>query len=453
VTSLTLITVVIIAYGALGPHGYARALALGGATAAGATIVVGAVAVPTFYATALGTVVALGFQLLHNGRDAGVARSRLPPGVSLLLLFLGWSVLVTVVAPELFDGLVVFLPNGKGVLTAGVITSSNIAQMVYLALGVCVVVFLARSPYAGPGLIGLAAGATTLLSLWRYLHQEVSVPFPDGVFDNSPNLAHIETAAGGVQRFRGILSEPSSLAASSLVTMSYLTSRIPRLAGWRRVGAMFVVAVAGYLGVISTSASFVVAGVVVAVIAAVAFLLGFLTRRRFVSAAVGVVSCAVIVTSLWLLPIIADFVQATINTKVASSSYGERSGANAASYGIFFDTYGLGTGLGANRASSFFAGLLSTTGLIGTLVFAAAIAGLVYRGGSVPAYRPVVWALVAMLVLKVTAGPDLSDTTGIMWMALGLLSRAALIAQEEAGSDAGVTTAPPVAPDAAWSRR
>jgi hypothetical protein len=36
---------------------------------------------------------------------------------------------------------------------------------------------------------------------------------------------------------------------------------------------------------------------------------------------------------------------------------------------------------------------------------------------------------VAVLVLKVVAGPDLSDSSGILWMSLGLLSRAALVAQ------------------------
>jgi hypothetical protein len=451
---LTLITLAVIAYGALGTHGYGRALALGGATAAGAAVFIGTVVVPTFYAAALGTAVALAFQFLRRQPSAGPGRSALPPGASLLLVFFGWSALVTVIAPQLFDGMAVLLPTGKGSLLAGSLTSSNIAQMGYLALGVCVVVFLARSPCARPELIGLAAGATTLLSLWRYLHQEVAVPFPEGLFDNSPTLAYIETAPGGLQRFRGILSEPSSLAGSSLVTMAYLLSRAQQLDRWRRAAALAVGAVAGYLGVISTSATFVVAGVVVCAIACVTFLLGFLARRRFVSAAVGVVSCAFIITLLWLLPIITDFVQETINNKVASPSFDERSGANEASYGIFFDTYGIGVGLGSNRASSFFAGLLSTTGLVGTLLLAAVIFGLIYRGGAVLEFRPVVWALVAILVLKVVAGPDLSDSTGIMWMSLGLLSRAALIAAraKEDGHPA-MTAALPSSTGAVWYPR
>ena len=67
-TSLTLATLAVVVYGVLNRHGYGRALALGGVTASGAAVVVGSVAVPTFYAVALGTVVALGLQLLGNGR-------------------------------------------------------------------------------------------------------------------------------------------------------------------------------------------------------------------------------------------------------------------------------------------------------------------------------------------------------------------------------------------------
>ena len=77
-TSLTLVTVLIIAYGVLSRHGYGRALALGGVTASGAAAVVGSIAVPTFYTVALGTLVALGLSLLGNGKTPDAS----PPGPS-----------------------------------------------------------------------------------------------------------------------------------------------------------------------------------------------------------------------------------------------------------------------------------------------------------------------------------------------------------------------------------
>ncbi|MGH3751281.1 MAG: hypothetical protein ACRDRP_01045 [Pseudonocardiaceae bacterium] len=445
-TSLTLVTLVVISYGVLNAGGYGRALALGGATAAGAAVVIGSVAVPTFYAVALGTVVALGLQLLGHGRSPPPPRRRLPPGVSLLLLFLGWSAFVTVLAPILFDGTEVLTPAGARRLASGFLTSSNLAQVIYLVLGVCVVVFLARSAHGGPELIGLTAGATTLLSLWRYLNEGIGLPFPEGVFDNSPFLAYIETAAGGVERFRGILSEPAGLAASSLVTISYMLSRSLQVQGWRRAGALGVAGVAVFLGSISTSATFVVAGVVVALIAALAIALGFLLQRIAVSTLVSIMACALVIVALWVLPIIADFVEATVNEKVSSSSFTERSGANSASYDLFLDTFGIGVGLGANRASSFLAGLLSTTGLVGTLLFAAAVAGLIRRSAAVRECRPVVWALVTTLVLKTVAGPDLSDSSGILWMSLGLLSHAVLRLESRERAGPPVSEVGPAAP-------
>jgi hypothetical protein len=93
-------------------------------------------------------------------------------------------------------------------------------------------------------------------------------------------------------------------------------------------------------------------------------------------------------------------------------------------------------GLGSARASSFVPTLLSATGLVGALLFVAAVATLLYRGSAVPEYRPVVWALVTVIVVKIAAGPDLSDSSGIVWIALGLLSRAALMAARSGDGEA-----------------
>lgn len=426
-TSLTLVTLAVMFYGAFSSRGYGRALALGGATAAGAAFAVGKIAVPTFYAISLGAAVGLAVSLLGNGPVPFPRRRGLPPGATLLLLFLTWSTFVTLVAPEFFSGLRVLTPgNGPTQLIAATFTSSNIAQVVYLVLGVCVVVFIARSPSATPSLIGLAAGATTLLSLWRYFHQIIGIPFPDGLFDNSPTLAFIETAPGDLHRFRGILSEPAGLAGSCLITVSYMVPRAFQVSGWRRAGTIFVAAAAAYMGAISTSATFVVAGVAVTLIATLTWAVSFLLRRTSFSAVVGVVSCALIIGALFVLPIVSNFVQSTINEKVLSPSYSQRSGADSVSYNILLDTFGMGAGLGSNRASSFLAGLLSTTGVVGALLFSGAVGGLIRRSAPVREYRPVIWALVTLLVAKVVAGPDLSDNSGILWISLGLLSQAAL---------------------------
>jgi hypothetical protein len=431
-TSLTLTTLAIVAYGVLGRRGYGRALALGGATVTGAAFLLGGTAVPTFYTVAVGCAVALGLGVLSAGGPVPPARRALPPGVPSLLLFLAWSTMVTLAAPVVFDGLTVLAPGERRTtLAAGVLTTSNTAQMIYLVLGVCVVAFLARSPSASPGLVGLAAGGTVLLSLWRYANQEAGVFFPESFFDNSPAFTYIDSAPGGAPRFRGVLSEPAALAVASLVAISYMVPRAVQTRGARRAGAVVVAAAAVYLGAISTSATFVVGGGMVALVALSTFAVGFLSRRRWVSAVVSIITCATAIVACWTLPILAAFVESTVNEKVASSSFDDRSSSNAVSYQILLDTFGFGAGLGANRASSFFPGLLSTTGLIGTLLFAATIAGLIRRSLPIREYRPVVWALVTLLVVKIVSGPDLSDSSGILWISLGLLSHAVLQADRD----------------------
>ncbi len=444
---LTFITAAVVVYGLLGRHGYGRALALGGSTAAGSAIAVGGTAVPTFYAVAIGAAVALGIKLLGDGRAPAHPQEQLPPGTSMLLLFLVWSSVVTLVAPLLFDGLVTVTP-GSTPLVAGVVTASNVAQIGYLGLGFFVVVYLARSTKAGPELIGLSVGAGIVLSAWRYLNQLVSLPFPEGVFDNSPSFAYIETAAGGIARFRGIFSEPSSLAGACLIAIAYMLPRAALVRGWRRVGALVVAGVAIYLGVVSTSATFVVAGLVTALIAAVASIVGFLSRRTSLSRLLSLIGCAAVIVAIWALPTIFAFVGQTVNDKVSSSSYTERSSANGDALNIFLDTYGFGVGLGSARASSFLPTLLCATGAIGALLLVASVTTLIYRSSGLREYRPVLWALVSLLVIKIAAGPDLSDSTGIFWMSLGLLSRGILQARRQHTLPPAVLEVDPALP---WS--
>jgi hypothetical protein len=424
-TSLTILTLAAILVGIFGSRGYGVALALGGVTAAGAAFVAGSTVVPTFYAVAVGALVALVVRIIKRTRSPDPFREPPTPGGTAFVLFLVWSTLVTLAAPELFSGITVLSPGGSlAQLQSGVFTPSNVAQIVYLALGVSVALFLARSRAAGPELIGISAGLTILLSFWSYLHQLVELPFPAGFFDNSPSFAFIDTAAGGAERFRGILSEPSGLAAASLVAVCYMASRAVRVNGWRRWGAIVVALIATYLASISTSGTFVVAGVIVAGLAVAAFLGRFVLRGKKVHPGVVAAICAGALASVWVLPGIIAFVSTTVSNKTASSSFTDRSSANALSYKLFFETDGFGVGLGANRPSSFAADLVSTVGLIGTLLFAIPVIYLIVRSLSIDRYRPVVWALVALLIVKIVASPDLSDSSGVLWISIGLLSHA-----------------------------
>ncbi|MGY1787287.1 hypothetical protein [Geodermatophilus sp. SYSU D00698] len=426
-TGLTIVTVAVVVYGVLNRRGYGRALALGAATPTGAAVVVGAVAVPTFYAVAIGAVVGVVLRVLRDTRTPEDG-ARLPvPGSRALVLLVVVGVLVTLVAPLLFSGLEVEGPAGQDeYLAAGVLTKSNIAQIVYLVLSVSVVAYLARSRWAGPQVVGLAACTTTLLCLWSHLHNIAGVPFPEGFFDNSPSFTIIETLPGGAPRVRGIFSEPSGLASSCLVTIAYCLSRMRSVGGLHRFALFTVAGVAMYLGSVSTSTTFLVAGLALAAVAMVVAVATVLLRQSKLSRTSVGVLCGGIIAAVWVLPTLANTVGQELADKVASSSYADRSNSDSESYRVFLDTYGFGAGLGANRGSSFVATLLSTVGLIGLLLLIAAVASIVRRSWSVLSVRPAVWALTAVLACKVVAGPDLSDSGGILWLSLGVLAHAAL---------------------------
>ena len=64
---------------------------------------------------------------------------------------------------------------------------------------------------------------------------------------------------------------------------------------------------------------------------------------------------------------VAEFAQATVLSKMQSSSGVERNSWNQQAWSNFRDSYGLGVGLGSARASGFALVLLSNVGLAGTL--------------------------------------------------------------------------------------
>ena len=419
-SALTLIVLVVIVYGALNSYGYGRALAIGGATSAGAFVTVGATSVPTFYVAALGGIALFVVARLLEPGPVDAVRFRDVPGVMLLSVFFVWSLLVIGLSPLIFNGARLVSPTAKQ-LIAGVITSSNIAQLSYLAIGIGVMVVLARARNAGPEIIGLTLSLAIGLSFWRYLNIYAGVPFPDGLFDNSPGFAYIETASGGVARFRGIFSEPSAIASSAIIAVAYGLARAYRLRGARRIGPLVLAGVSIFLGFFSTSTTFFVAGIVMLAIVGVTFGLGVLARRMQLNAGIVIIGCVLAIAAIWVLPVVATLVGAALGDKFGSASYSERSGSDSDSYQVFIDSWGFGVGLGSGRASSILPTLLSTSGLLGTLMFAVAIVGVGIRAFPLRHLRPVFWALVTLFVVKLIAGPDPFDSTGLLWMCLGVL--------------------------------
>lgn len=417
---LGLVAILVIAYGAL-RDAWPLAIAVGGSTAAGAVFVHGNLVIYTFYAVAAAAIIAALVKRVFKPDSFDLRDGPDVPGLTILYAFAIWCVGITVLAPAMFNGLTTVTPNHY-VLQAGRLSTSNIAQLIYIALGIAVVTILAYHPSTSAGIIGVSLSLAIALSLWRFLAHQFHFWFPDGFLDNASTLVYIETTPGGGQRFRGIFSEPAALAGTAIMAVAWGVAAAADARGARRIPPLLLAAVAVFLGLISTSTTFVVAGSLVTAVAFLVIAFELVIRRLRLSLRAALTCCLAVLVTLWVAPMLIRSIVAVVETKAGTSSFSDRGDVNAASYEVLARTGGLGVGLGSGRASSLIPTLLSTAGIVGTVLLLAAIAQVVCRSIGVPGARPALWVLIALLVTKAVSGPDLSDPTGMLWISLGVLA-------------------------------
>ena len=387
----------------------------------GAAVLAGGEAVAPFYIIALAVLAGQIWRFLTYRRSPlepdpryDVVSPTPRPGLGLLVFFTAWSTFVTLVAPTLFRGVPVL--SSRGGLDEQVdkpaaldYTISNFAQLGYTLLATSIVFYLARSRAAGPGFVGIGLAVVTTLSFWRLLAFNFGIPFPENVFDNSPNVRLIESTPEGEARFRGIYSEPSSMGAGALTAMVFFGTYLRQLRGWRLVRSFVLFAMAAVNGVMSASATFLTSGLVQLAIAFVVTSAAFLYRRARLRPAAVSAGLAAIAVLVFFVPRIIDFVNTVVSDKVASSSYSSRSNADVFSIKLMLHTWGFGVGLGSNRPSSLVASALSRIGIPGTIAFFGLIFTVIKRSWPLPAYRPTAWALASAVIVRVISGPGLLE--------------------------------------------
>lgn len=97
-----------------------------------------------------------------------------------------------------------------------------------------------------------------------------------------------------------------------------------------------------------------------------------INRRLFVSFGplLAILVAASVAVRPDLLDPVMELFDRSIASKLDSASGVERSSWNEAGLRAFFETYGLGAGVGSSRTSSFVVGVLSNVGIIGAVLFA-----------------------------------------------------------------------------------
>ncbi len=329
--------------------------------------------------------------LRQRGPQAVLAGVSLREAGGWLALFVGWAILTAVFVPRLLAGqLLVYTTSRTDVTNLGVQltalqpNTTNLTQSVYLLVGLTV--FLAaRALAADPrhhasirhGVYAAAAvnAALTLLD---------GIAAVSGVelglsFVRNANYAVVSQSIGGWPRLQGAFSEPAALACFSIVLFAFLLGLWLRGVEPRSSGTLALVT-AGVLVLSTSSTAFVTLAIVLGVAAAVQVghaVLGEHRLRFGVLSAVLLAGLALgCVLLLWSPPALerlVEIVRVMVFEKASSASAVERLAWVEGTWGNFVDTYGLGTGAGSARGSSYPFVVLGNTGVPGALALLAVI--------------------------------------------------------------------------------
>lgn len=341
-----------------------------------------------------GLVVAdLGFRIRRHGQlcfGHGQQRRLL----MLWLAFAGVSLLGAMALPLVFDGLRVYLPLDKeGVEAAPIALTwsiNNVAQAVNLGLIAVAMLWvvqqsrdegLARRVWLG---VVAALAVSTLVGLQQRLGWNGLIPLGDSFWASNPTYAqNYRTWAGPVPRVSWPLVEASYGSVWYAAAFGGFATLF--LADLRRNRALLGALVAlfalgnslGATGVLTVLlfGSMAMLGAIGAAWHKPAWR-GGLVYRLALALLVG--TCLVLALQLVLrhYDLLDEAARAlgSIRARWSGTLFGsERSAADAHALVVVGETWGLGVGMGSNRASSYLTTLVSNTGLPGLLLFLLAL--------------------------------------------------------------------------------
>lgn len=336
--------------------------------------------------------------LVRGGRDRSI---QLPKQVHLPLGFLvGYAIVAVMgalVLPKWFDGLPVnllvelFGINSLAPLRASL---SNIVQAINLCAHCVVLLFMLQAAQIENGLKGLKSGVAGSLALVLcsafYEQAAQTKGWPSLVPYLANNLGYAQApVAERMIWFRiGLpFTEPSYASAYLAATSIGLWTLALLGRGWRWA---WIVAIASTVGLLNTLGATGLAATGGAAVILVFWVFinawrsgtGFSVRFR-----AAVMFLVLVIGSTWGYKAylessykdkVDEVVSGLIVTK-AKLNDGSRELSNKRAMEIVKETYGLGVGLGSNRASSFFASLVSNTGVLGALLFSGMLLTLLWR--------------------------------------------------------------------------
>jgi len=339
---------------------------------------------------------------LPRGTERAVRSLAYPSPGFWLAAFTVYAVLSTVFLPRLFAGSIEVFSivrdvdgQGGGSFTRAIAPSAgNVTQSLYL-IGDLVVfaAVLAHAAWRGLTTIAnavLAAAAVNLLFAAADLIT-FRMGMPDALdFMRSANYGMlVEGEISGYKRLVGSFSEASAFGGVTLVYFAFCFELWLRGVHARVAGVLATLSLAAVLAATSATAYVAIcvyAGFVLLRLLA-GLLLGTMSRRVALLSSAIAVGAILLLMSLALIPSVwtelSDLADKTLLNKLHTQSGIERSLWNAHAMDAFFQSSGLGVGVGSARASSFLVAVLANTGVIGLGLLVpvlASLALLIVRG-------------------------------------------------------------------------
>ncbi|WP_242224484.1 hypothetical protein [Shinella zoogloeoides] len=337
-------------------------------------------------------IIALAIILIYGGGTKGLSRMldiALRPS-QCLLLFLFWivAIWVTLFMPRIFAGAVTIIPMKLEGSTSGdplYPTMQNISQLMYLTISIvtvfaCALAFRTASTrqhllaaLCVGGAVIVLTGILDLVGLGPYLDMFRTAQYG--------YLTDVEIA--DVKRIVGLMSEASAYGSTAVAFLSAIYFfRRAIVSPWLRLyGAPCLIVLLSLFSLLSTSSAAYAGLGVFACVAAAEWFWRLLMTDQGSQAREGLVAefwvvvlgLAAIYVLMLTYPAIFDpflkLIDTIIFKKTASDSFEERSMWTAVSLQALWDTWGLGVGVGATRASNGFVAVFSNSGIAGGLFY------------------------------------------------------------------------------------
>jgi hypothetical protein len=368
------------------------------------------------------------------------------PGFWLMCLVI-YGVLTAILMPRLLAGTMDCIPLGTGEYaeTGSTVplgpTSGNLTQSIYLVGALACFAMIVGIGSTRAGVVTIA-GALVAYAVGNVLFALIDIAtYNTGTawlldfMRNAQYQMHAEEEISGLKRIIGSFTEASSFANSTLGALGFTGSmwvcgRWPKVTGPLAIASLMLV-------VLSTSSTGLVGTPPLLLILYVTALKRVSFRPTFSTAVLLCAPLAVVAVILaaQLNPEafgpIHDYLDQLIFSKSATSSGIERSSWNTTAMQNFFDSYGIGVGLGTVRTSSFSVALLSNVGIPGTIFYVLFAASAFLRKRGTPRTFPADVRLSARnACVGLLIGGSISGTTVEQGLLFYMLAAAACMEPE-----------------------